>query len=692
MPLVLIESPNKISKLRKILGQNYVIMASVGHIMDLSKKNLGVDLETFDATYKVNADKKDVVKDIKREASNHDTIYIATDPDREGEAIAFHIASLLPKRGVKVYRTRFNAITKEAVTKAIKNPENLNSDLYNAQQARRITDRLVGFKVSPVMWNKGLRGTSAGRVQSVALKIVADKEMLIKKFTPEEYWEILAETELGFGAEFWGVNGKAFKIKNQAQADEITSNMESAKKSLVVTESTAKNRTRKPSPPFITSTLQQAASNNFGWGAKKTMSVAQSLFGNGLITYHRTDSTRSDPQKIKDLRALIEKRHGKNYLSKTTINYGPKSSSQDAHEAIRPTYDTPITSLSSDEKKLLKLIANRFMASQMASAQFDQVAVKFEARTKSKVYNFKKNGSTMTFDGFLKVYGDIKDDVVLPSMSVGDSIPWQKLIASQHFTKPPSRFSDASIVKLLEKEGVGRPSTYASIIDTLLDRRYIRREKKSLVATEIGIMVSDYLTENFPSIVDTKFTSNMEANLDQIAEGKLSYSETLVSFNENLDEQISSATTSGLPKAFISEHKCPKCSSDMVKKISKHGAFLGCSDWPTCDGTLSIDGESSAKETVETGHKCPRCSNILLKRSGRNGDFFGCKSYPACKYTAAVDENGSPKETTKSSPKDTGVSCPKCKKGTMLERNGKYGKFYGCSNYPKCKNIMKSIK
>jgi DNA topoisomerase-1 len=691
MPLVLIESPNKISKLRKILGANYTIMASIGHIMDLSRKNMGIDTDTFEATYRVNTDKKDVVKEIKKEAKNHDTIYIATDPDREGEAIAFHLATLLPKRGVSVHRARFNAITKEAVQKAIKNPESLNDDLYNAQQARRITDRLVGFKVSPVMWNKGLRGTSAGRVQSVALKIISDREKAIRAFVPEEYWEIVAITDLDFGADFWGINGKSHKIPNQAEADRITSEMKQGSSDLIVSGYTKKTRSRKPPPPFITSTLQQAASNSFGWGAKKTMSVAQTLFGNGLITYHRTDSTRSDPQKIKDLRDNIEKKHGKKYLSSKTISYGPKSSSQDAHEAIRPTYDSPISTLGSDEKRLLALIGARFMASQMADAQFDQVAVKMEYVAPKEKFNFKKNGSTLVFDGFLKVYGDIKDDVILPPLAVGKSVSWSDVLQTQHFTKPPPRYSDASIIKLMEKEGVGRPSTYASIIDTLLDRKYIKREKKSLNATEIGIMVSDYLTANFPSIVDTKFTSKMELNLDKIAEGQINYIDTLKNFNLNLDGQINSATTTGLPDTFIVDSECPKCSSDMVKKISKHGAFLGCSDWPNCDGTLSISGEKSDKESVETGHKCPKCSNILILRNGKNGKFYGCKSYPACKYTATVGEGDVPVEIKKATAKATGVTCPKCKKGEMLERKGRYGKFYGCSGFPKCKNIMKTV-
>jgi len=691
MPLVIVESPNKCAKIKKILGPNYVVISSVGHIMDLSKKKMGINPETWEADYIVNSDKKDVVKNIKHYAKLYDEIYIATDADREGSGIAFHIKKILPKRGKKVYRSIFKTITKKDVLSGVSNPVPFNTDLYNAQQARRITDRLVGFKVSPVMWNKGLRGTSAGRVQSVALKIISDREKEVKIFVPQEYWEIEAETSLDFNVDFWGINGKSVKIKNKAGADKVVLAMREGKLDLVVTDCVTKKRSRKPAPPFITSTLQQAASNSFGWGAKKTMSVAQNLFGNGLITYHRTDSTRSDPQKIKDLRVRIAKDHGKKYLSPRTINYGPKASSQDAHEAIRPTYDSPASVLGADEKKLLRLIDNRFAASQMANAEFEQVSVKLEYPDAKKKFNFKKNGSTLIFDGFLKVYGEIKSDVILPPLSVGQKVSWDKVVPSQHFTKPPPRYSDASIVKILEKEGVGRPSTYASIIDTLLSRKYIKRQKKSLIATETGIMVSDYLSANFPAIVDTKFTSKMELNLDKIAGGQLSYVDTLEVFNQDLEEQVKKATTSGLPDTFIVDVECPKCSSKMIKKISKHGPFLGCLEWPTCDGTLPVDGESKKSESVETGHKCPKCSNILILRSGRNGKFFGCKSYPACKYTAAVGDGDVPVETKKSKAKSTGVDCPKCKKGEMLERKGRFGKFYGCSGYPKCKNIMKTL-
>jgi DNA topoisomerase-1 len=420
------------------------------------------------------------------------------------------------------------------------------------------------------------------------------------------------------------------------------------------------------------------------------MSVAQDLFGHGLITYHRTDSTRVEPTKIQELRDKIEQDYGKRYLSPSVINYGPSDGSQDAHEAIRPTYDTPVSALGKDEKKLLNLIENRFVASQMADAEYDQVSVKLEIQDK-KAYCFKQTGSVLTFDGFLKVYGEVKEDLILPQMAVGDEFAWSALNTQQHYTKPPPRYSDASIIKILEKEGVGRPSTYASILETLTERSYIEKNGKALGATQIGIMVSDFLTERFPEIVDTGFTSDMESKLDQMADGKVEFKDFIKSFNTSLDEMLVKATSSQMPQAFEVEHQCPKCSSNMVKKISKHGPFLGCKNWPTCDGVLTIEGQKNSEDKVETGHSCPKCSNILILRKGKNGNFFGCKAYPNCKYTAPVGEDGTPTESVKESPKDTGVKCPKCGKGHMQERTGKFGKFFGCSAYPKCKNIMKSI-
>jgi DNA topoisomerase-1 len=684
MPLVIVESPNKCKKLKSILGNGYVVMASVGHIMDLDKKNMGINTETWDVTYKPNRDKRDVISGLKAEAKNHDAIYIATDGDFEGHAIAFNIRDILPKRGKKYYRSVFPTITKKDVLNGIKNPITFDENALAAQQTRRITDRLVGFRVSPVMWNKGLRGTSAGRVQSVALKIISEREKEIKAFVPREYWEITVDTNNNFSADFFGINGKQIELSGKKEAHDIIDDMNKNKLDLKVYEYDAKKRIRKPSPPFITSTMQQAASNFIGWGAKKTMSVAQSLFSQGLITYHRSDSIRTDPGKVKELRDKVKKDFGSKYLSKTTIVYSAKGGSQDAHEAIRPTYEAPISSLSGDEKKLLKLISNKFMASQMASAEFNQVAAKFQYNGKS-TYNFKKNGSTLAFDGFLKVYGSIKDDVILPVMKIGDMISWDKIESSQHFTSPPPRYSDASIIKTLEKEGVGRPSTYAAIIDTLLNRKYVDRKKKSLCATEIGIMVSDYLSEFFKTIVDTKFTAEMESRIDKIAEGSLTLSGALDPFYKSLEGQIQFATKGNLPDTFIADQKCLKCKKDMIKKISKHGAFLGCVGWPECNGTASL-GNDSAPENVETGHSCPTCSNILIKRKSKRGEFYGCSSYPDCKFAANIDKDGG--LIIKEGPKDTGLKCPKCNKNNIVERISKRGKFYGCSGFPKCKTIV----
>lgn len=687
MALVLIESPNKVSKLKDILGSKYKIMASVGHIMDLSKKDMGIiDLESFELAYKPNSDKKEVIANIKKEIEKHDTIYLATDPDREGEAIAFHLSKLIPD-DKKIFRVKFNAITKDVVLKSIKNPGSLDENLFMAQKARRVTDRVVGFKVSPVMWNKGLIGTSAGRVQSVALRYISDREKEIKSFKTEEYWNIVSNLKEGFDAEFWGKGGQKFDIPNESTANEITDLIKGAS-SVKVSDVVSKKRSRKPYPPFTTSTLQQAASSAFGWSAKKTMDVAQAIFSQGLITYHRTDSVRIDPKKIDDVREKIETQYGKSYLSPTPIVYGPKGGAQDAHEAIRPTYETPLASIDKDEKKLLGLIESRFMASQMAEAQFDQVAIQIEALNGSTTLNLKKNGSSMIFDGFLKVYGEKQEDVILPQLALNQALSVTEVISTQHFTKPPARHTDASIVKILEKDGVGRPSTYASILDTLFERDYIIRNGNSLSATEIGIMVSDYLSHNFPKIVDSDFTSKMEENLDKIADGSAVYKDVLSKFYQDIESQVKTALTCGLPPTFIVEKECPKCKSNMVKKVSKHGPFLGCSKWPECDGVRDIDGNTNEEKSLETGHKCPECSNILIIREGKKGKFFGCKSFPSCKVTAKIADDGTPVFPEKASNEDA-VVCEKCKKGKMIHREGKFGKFLGCSNFPKCKNIIK---
>ena len=676
MPLMIIESPNKIKKLTKILGSGFKVMATVGHFLTLQKKNMGFDHESFEPSYKLDSKKSKVISEIKKEAKNHDIIYIATDPDREGEAIAKHIEGVLPKRGKKIYRVTFNAITKEAVKKAIKNAGSIDENLYLAQTARRLTDRIVGYKVSPVMWKKGLVNTSAGRVQSVALKHISEREKEVISFKPQDYWSFSAEFNEGFSAELSKINKKNVDVKNLKDAKATVKDISSCKDFKISSYKT-KSRELKPKPPFTTSTLQQDASNKMGWPSKKTMGVAQSLFGAGLITYHRTDSVRVEDSKIMELRTKVESMFGKKYIPSSKINYG--SGTQDAHEAIRPTYEQMPTNLLPDEKKLLKLITNRFVASQMSNAKFDEIAIEIEASNGKNKYLFKAKGSSLVFDGFLKVYGDKGADKLLPKLSANQSLSLKMCKDIKHTTKPPPRYSDASLVKKLEKEGVGRPSTYASIIDTLENRKYINRKGKMLSATEVGMIVSDYLCENFSDIVDTKFTASMEEALDKISSGSLKYQPVMKAFFDQIKNATEDAIKKDLPKSFITDHKCPECSSKTIKRISKFGAFLGCTAWPECSGTLSIDGKSKSKVQVDTGMKCDCCGNIMLKRTGSSGDFWGCKSFPDCKNTLAIIDENSEK-------------CTKCSEGVMVKRRGKYGYFLGCSSYPKCKNIKKIKK
>ena len=659
MPLMIIESPNKIKKLTKILGSGYKVMATVGHFLTLQKKNMGFDHDTFVPSYKIDSKKSNVIKDIKAEAKKHDTIYIATDPDREGEAIAKHIEQMLPKRGKKIYRVTFNAITKEAVKKGIKNAGSIDENLYLAQTARRLTDRIVGYRVSPVMWKKGLANTSAGRVQSVALKHISDREKDIRAFVPNDYWTFEATFKEGFSSELSKINGSKVDVKNKSKATSIVKSV-SACKDFKISSYKKKSREVKPKPPFTTSTLQQDASNRMGWPSKKTMNVAQSLFGAGLITYHRTDSVRVEDSKVDELRDKIKNVFSDKYLSKTKISYG--GGAQDAHEAIRPTYEQMPTNLLPDEKKLLKLITNRFLASQMANAVFDEVTIEIESSESNNKYLFKSKGSVLVFDGFLKVYGDKSSDKLLPILSLNQKLNLNSCKDIKHTTKPPPRYSDASLVKKLEKEGVGRPSTYASIIDTLENRKYITRKGKMLSSTETGIIVSDYLSSNFKDIVDTRFTASMEDALDKISSGNLSYEKVMKAFFEQIKKATEEAVKKDLPESFISEHSCPKCSSNMIKKISKFGPFLGCTSWPECDGTLTIEGEDKSKVELDTGKKCTCCGNIMIKRTGRSGDFWGCKSFPECKHTEPIiDENT--------------IKCDKCSDGIMLKRKGKYGFF-----------------
>lgn len=685
MKLVIIESPNKIKKLKSILSSDYEIVASVGHLFDLPKRELGVDLSTFEIDLLVDEGKKDILANIKKEADAADVIYLASDADREGESISGNIFdSLTKKNQKKCKRLLINAITKEAVESAIKNPTSINFNLCHAQKGRRVTDRLVGYQISPVMWAKGLKGTSAGRVQSVALKYIADLEKEIQAFKPEEYWKATLKNK-DFSAELATVDDKAYQPKTKAGAEAMKKDILSGKATAKVSEYTKKVRTRSPEPPFITSTLQQVASNMFGWNAQKTMQVAQTLFAAGLITYLRTDSTRIEPDKIESVREKIDKAYTSSYLSPSPRAYSNKDAAQDAHEAIRPTYDSPLAPLTPEEKKLLDLIDRRFKASQMADATFDQAALKIEIKSAKHTYVFKVNGSIMTFDGFLKVYGENKEDLALPQLTIGSAVEVDDIVASQHFTQPAGRYSDASLIKKLEKEGVGRPSTYASIIETIINRGYVSRDKKSLHATELGIMVSDFLSSAFPSLVSPEMTSKMESDLDSIAEGKGDYQKIMTAFHSQLATSIDSAKKISTLEIFKVDRCCPKCDSALVKRKGDEDIFFGCSSWPKCGYTLKIgmDGEEVAG-AEETGEECPECGGMLKERMSKFGKpFFGCGNYPTCKYIKKdKPSTGNTSEITK-------IKCTKCKDSLMRKITMKDGtQFLGCCGYPTCKVTM----
>ena len=689
MPLMIVESPNKINKIKKALPNDFVLMASFGHIMDLEKKNMGIDLNKFETVYKINDDKKEVVKKIKEEAEKHEIIYVATDPDREGEGISHNILSILPKKGKKIIRVAFHELSKSAILNAIKNPVGFNEDLYFAQQARRMTDRIVGFKVSPVMWAKGMKNTSAGRVQSATLKWIVDREKEIRAFKTEEYWSILANLVSGFQAEFFGVNNKKLIPKSQQETDQIIKDLSS---DLTVTQYDSKSRARSPYPPFDTASLQQEASTRFNWTSQRTMSTAQKIFEYGLITYHRSDSVRIEPAKIDDIRDRIEAKFGKQFVAPSPRIFKNEDSAQDAHEAIRPTFEAVPSSITVDEKKLLDLVTDRFMASQMADAVFDQTKIELTAQGKKDSYLFKAAGSILQFEGFLKVYPNSSQDVILPKLTVGDVLPVTSYAPGQHFTKPPGRYTDASFVGKMKKEGVGRPSTYATVTETLIEHGYINRDNKNLKPTEIGIMVSDYLSAFFKDITDTQFTAKLETELDQIANGKITKESVMQHFMQNLEQELETAKKGESGGIFKTDIDCPSCKNGnkMVRKISKHKeVFLGCEKYPECGHVMNFDEDGNVTESEEeTSKPCPECGSKIVERNGKFGKFYSCSSYPACNWTGNVDKDGNVVSKSKVVKETTEIDCPACS-SKMIKREGKFGPWLGCSNYPKCKHTMK---
>ncbi|MCF8720506.1 type I DNA topoisomerase [Nitrospina gracilis] len=699
--LLIVESPTKVETLKKIIGKDFVVKASVGHIKDLPKKKLGVDVENnFNPEYITIRGKGKILNALKTAAKKADNIYLAPDPDREGEAIAHHICNEVSKitKG-KIYRVMFNEITKKAVTEAIKHPTELNANKVNAQQARRILDRLVGYKISPILWKKVQRGLSAGRVQSVALRMICDREEEIKNFKSEEYWTITIDLEGSkepeFQAKLFKVDGKKAEIGNEEQAQAIVKAVE--KGEFVLEDIVKKERKRNPSAPFITSTLQQEASRKLNFSPKKTMMLAQRLYEGialgkegtvGLISYMRTDSTRLSDEAVGDIRRFIEDKYGKEYVPKAPNVYKSKKTAQEAHEAIRPTNimlepKAIKEYLEKDLYNLYELIWARTLSCQMVPAVLD--TTQFDVKTDK--YLFRANGSVIKFDGFMKVYVEDTDDEgagmkstekILPDIKKGEVLMMKKVLPEQHFTQPPPRFTEAMLVKALEEKGIGRPSTYAAIISTIKDRDYIRNEDKRVVPTELGHLVSGLLVDNFPDIMTEEFTAQMEDQLDQIEEGKIEWVDTLKSFYGPFEKDLVEAEAKMKDiKSQVEEtdEVCEKCNSPMIIKWGRFGKFMACSGYPECKNTKEIggdNGESGKKVSEKVDDTCDKCGAQLVMKMGRFGKFLACSEYPECKFTKPIS---------------LGIKCPEpdCK-GNISPRRTKKGRtFYGCSEYPNCK-------
>jgi DNA topoisomerase-1 len=705
--LLIVESPTKVNTLKKIVGKDFIIKASVGHLKDLPKKKLGVDVDNnFAPDYITIRGKGKILSELKAAAKKVDNIYLAPDPDREGEAIAFHIGNEIRKfaKG-KIYRVSFNEITKKAVMESLNNPTELNGNRVNAQQARRILDRLVGYKISPILWRKIHRGLSAGRVQSVALRIVVEREREIQAFKPEEYWSIALDLEgkvpPAFESKLFKINNEKAVVNNKEEADKIVSDLEGVE--LVLEGITKKERKRNPTAPFITSSLQQEASRKLNFSPKKTMMLAQRLYEGlalgkkgtvGLITYMRTDSVRLSDDALSMVREFIPERYGKEYLPAEPNFYKSKKSAQEAHEAIRPSdvaIDPPSIKeyLEKDLFNLYQLIWSRFVACQMVPAVMD--TTQFDISSGS--YLFRSNGSIMKFAGFMKVYvetseekanenqsGDqpkekVKDsDRILPELDKGDILKLLKINPDQHFTQPPPRFSEAMLVKELEDKGIGRPSTYAATISVIKDRDYIRSEERRLFPSELGFLVSDALVENFPDIINTEFTAKMEDQLDEIEAGKVEWVQTLQDFYKpfKIDLEEAEKKMKDL-KSQVEEtdEVCEKCGQPMIIKWGRFGKFMACTGYPECKSTKNLgeDGTGEAAEEVEG--TCDKCESPLIMKMGRFGKFIACSKYPDCKFTKPVS---------------LGISCPVegCE-GEISPRRTKKGRtFYGCSKYPDC--------
>ena len=742
--MVVVESPAKARTIERYLGRDYVVKACSGHIKDLPSQGLNVDVDQdFKATYKVLPGREKIVRDLRKLARKSDTIYLAADPDREGEVICQHLAEELRKsEDQPVRRVLFNEITKKAILDAFERAGDIDSNKVEAQQARRILDRLVGYKVSPLLWKKVRRGLSAGRVQSVALRMIVDREKERNAFVTEEYWNFSARLQArmppAFVARAVKLDGKKFKIPNQEDAERLLANLKGG--DFVVSSVQTKEKRRRPAAPFITSTLQQEASRRLGFSVSRTMKAAQSLYEGGLITYMRTDSTRLSQQAMGEVRQFIEESCGKPYLPPRPVVFQKKKGAQDAHEAIRPTaaFKTPDTVkdlAQSSEFRLYKLIWKRFVACQMQPAVFDRTEIEIDApRTQFKVV-----GDVLKFDGFLKVYQEMKtekpddgngasEEARLPRVEKGEVLSMLEILHEQKFTQPPPRYSEATLVKALEEKGIGRPSTYAQILNVNQDREYVVKKERKFLPTEIGTVVSDLLVDHFRDIFDYDYTARLEADLDNIEKGDRNWVDTLRVFYQDFSRALAEASE-GMKNLKREEIPagidCDKCSSPMVVKWGRFGRFIACSNYPECKNTRELPAEETDNEPALDEQVCDKCGRPMVKKRGRYGEFLACSGYPECKNTRRIVQVGDHVEVKADQKLDencpkcgkhlvakqgrfgefiacsgypecryirretTGVTCPKCGKGEMIQRKSKRGRvFYSCDQYPKCKNLL----
>ena len=701
--LVIVESPHKANTIKGFLGKGYKVKSSKGHVRDLPKSKLGIDIENdFEPQYINIRGKGELINELRKEAKAADRVFLAADPDREGEAISWHLANVLALDPAKTKRITFNEITKNTVKEAIKHPRDIDMNLVNSQQTRRILDRLVGYKISPFLWKHIKNGLSAGRVQSVATRIVVEREQEIQAFIPDEYWVItvMLVTEDGevFKAKYYGRDGKKQELTNEAEVKAVLSAIDGGDFAVESVKRAVKQR--RPAPPFITSTLLQDANRKLSFQSQKTMLIAQELYEgvnigekstHGLITYMRTDSIRISDEAREAAKSVIISNYGAEYYPATPNKYKLKKNAQDAHEAIRPT-DPSMTpeslrgKITNDQYKLYKLIWDRFIASQMAPELLDTVTADIVAGG----CTFRANGHTVKFRGFAAVYGDIGDEnpdedgsTTLPELNEGDKLVSKAIEPEQKFTQPPLRFTEGSLSKALEDMGIGRPSTYTATITTIISRGYIRRDGKTLIPTELGVITTETMKKSFSHIVDYKFTAEMEEDLDKIEEGTSEYIEVLREFYRHFSAQLEDAEkTLGSERVELPKVEtgliCEKCGAVMVERTGKYGKFAACPNYPKCKNTKRLGAEPEKEEEEEkqqteviADEKCPNCGNDMLLRKGPHGNFFACRNYPECKTAIPYR-------------RDSGIACPECGKRVMVKQTKSRKVYYACEDYPKC--------